>query len=71
MDNWFYTDKYDKSTSTTSTPTFLICIWTCPTKNAKTSIQVFQLMFTAIILQSIVQQTKLFVSQKGIELEFG
>ena len=27
-------------------------------------------MFTAVILQSIVQQTKLFASQKGIDLEF-
>lgn len=40
------------------------------TKSAKTPIQVFQLMFTAVILQSIVQQTKLFASQKGIDLEF-
>lgn len=40
------------------------------TKDAKTPIQVFQLLLTNIILQAIIQQTKLFASQKGVELEF-
>ena len=40
------------------------------TKEAKTPLQVFQLFFTTIILDSIVQQTVLFVSQKGTVLQF-
>ena len=40
------------------------------TKDAKTPIQVFQLLLTNIILQAIIQQIKLFASQKGMELEF-
>ena len=40
------------------------------TKDAKTPIQVFQLMLTTVILEAIVQQTKLFAAQKGVDLEF-
>ena len=39
------------------------------TKDAKTPIQVFQLMLTTVILEAIVQQTKLFAAQKGVDLE--
>ena len=40
------------------------------TKNAKTPLQVFQLLLTSAILQSIVHQTKLFASQKNMDLHF-
>ena len=40
------------------------------TNIAKTPLEVFQLFFTSIILDSIEQQTKLFASQKGKDLEF-
>ena len=40
------------------------------TKSAKTPLQVLQLFLTSIILDSIVQQTKLFAQQKGKDFEF-
>ena len=40
------------------------------TKIAKTPLEIFQLFFTNVFLDSIVQQTKLFASQKGKDLEF-
>lgn len=40
------------------------------TKDAKTPLQLLQLFLTVVILESIVQQTKQFASQKGVSLEF-
>jgi hypothetical protein len=40
------------------------------TKRAGTPLQVFQLLLTTTILESIVHQTKLFASQKKQNLEF-
>ena len=37
---------------------------------AKTLLEIFQLLFTTAILSCIVEQTKLFTSQKGKTLEF-
>lgn len=39
------------------------------TLDAKAPIQVFQLMLTTVTLEAIVQQAKLFASQKGVNLE--
>ena len=52
-------------------PTFsCLCGPTPQTRNASTPLQVFQLFLTALVLESIVQQSKLFASQKGVNLEF-
>ena len=40
------------------------------TKRAQTPLQVFQLLLTTTILQAIVHQTKLFTSQKKVNLNF-
>ena len=40
------------------------------TKCAGTPLQVFQLLLTTTVLESIVHQTKLFASQKKVNLDF-
>ena len=40
------------------------------TKESKTPLQVFQLMLTSAILDSIVTQTKLFAEQKKVDFPF-
>ena len=43
---------------------------TSRTKEAKTSLQVLQLLLTTVILQSIVQQTQLYAEQKDLSFSF-
>ena len=48
-----------------------ICTWpTEQTREAKTPLQVFQLLLTCIVMESIVQLTRLFAEQKGVDFPF-